>query len=273
VILFFICFPTLLYTAIYTVRTFKLFELLRKAQVEKNKMLVEQNATLEQFGYITAHNLRAPLARIIGLGSIIKVTDNSVEREIVIEKLLSSTRDLDQVIKDLNTILDIRRHTSSMTVVNVFESLQRALSMLEKERVDKDVKVITNVNKDETVFVVPAYIDSILYNLVSNAIKYRQPSRQPIIEINVTRQENEIMIKIADNGLGLDLHSVRNDLFGLYKRFHTNVEGRGIGLYLVKTQVEAMSGRIEVESELGKGTTFLIYLRSHNEVVNVNDEP
>jgi signal transduction histidine kinase len=275
VVLFIICFPTLLYTAIYTVRTFKLLDLLRRAELDKNKMLTEQNATLEQFGYITAHNLRAPLARIMGLGSIIKITEDDKERGIVIEKLLSSTRDLDQVIKDLNTILDIRRHSSNMIAVNVLQSIQRTFSMLEKERIEKDVRFNTSVNKDLSVLVVPAYIDSVLYNLVSNAIKYREPSRQPVIEISAKIFESETLIKITDNGLGMDLQAVRNDLFGLYKRFHTHVEGRGIGLYLVKTQVEAMGGRLDVESELDKGTTFLIYLRSGESldpVADVDDE-
>ncbi len=274
ILLFLICFPTLVYTAVYTVRTVKLFDLLRKAEAERNRILTEKNTTLEQFGYITAHNLRAPLARILGLGNIIKVTDNNEEREIVVDKLLASTRDLDQVIKDINTILDIRRHSSNMTAVVVQDSLQRVLSMLEKERADKGAKFNSDIDKQSTVLAIPAYIDSILYNLVSNALKYREPSRTPVVEITVTLVGPEVLIRISDNGMGMDLTSVRNDLFGLYKRFHPNVEGRGIGLYLVKTQVEAMSGRLEVESKLGEGTTFLIYLRSgenHNSVA-VDDE-
>jgi hypothetical protein len=99
---------------------------------------------------------------------------------------------------------------------------------------------------------------SILYNLISNGIKYRSPERKPVIHITSSSNDQWVKIVVEDNGLGIDMEAFGSKLFGLYKRFHTHTEGRGLGLFLVKLQVEALEGTIEVESTLHKGTTFTI---------------
>jgi signal transduction histidine kinase len=104
-------------------------------------------------------------------------------------------------------------------------------------------------------------MDSILMNLISNAIKYRHPDRAPRISIRTTRVDGEVCLSVRDNGLGMDLDSYGDKLFTLYGRFHSHVDGKGLGLYLVRTHVQAMGGRIEVESEPGKGTAFSVFLK------------
>ncbi|HCZ34797.1 MAG TPA: two-component sensor histidine kinase, partial [Cytophagales bacterium] len=110
----------------------------------------------------------------------------------------------------------------------------------------------------DSISTIPTYIESILYNLIANAIKFRSPNRKPVVTIKTFSSENQIAIHVSDNGLGIDLSLVRDKLYGLYQRFHTHVEGRGLGLYLVKAQVDALSGSIEIESSPDKGTTFRI---------------
>jgi signal transduction histidine kinase len=100
-----------------------------------------------------------------------------------------------------------------------------------------------------------------LYNLISNAIKYRDPDRSPVIDIKTEKLADEIRLTVSDNGLGIDTSVHRDKLFTLYSRFHTHLEGKGLGLYLVKTQITAMGGRIEIESEVNKGSTFRVYFR------------
>ena len=97
--------------------------------------------------------------------------------------------------------------------------------------------------------------------MVSNAIKYRDPIRKPIIQLTSYKEDDFVTITIKDNGLGIDMELFRDKLFTLYKRFHTHVEGKGMGLYLIKTQVESMGGKIEVASEVDKGTTFKVFLK------------
>jgi light-regulated signal transduction histidine kinase (bacteriophytochrome) len=108
--------------------------------------------------------------------------------------------------------------------------------------------------------VVPAYLDSILLNLFTNAIKYKSPKRKAFLEINYEINESQTIISFKDNGLGLDLKKNGHKLFGMYKTFHGNEDAKGIGLYITKNQIEAMDGKIEVESKLDCGSTFKIFI-------------
>jgi signal transduction histidine kinase len=107
---------------------------------------------------------------------------------------------------------------------------------------------------------IKAYINSILYNLLSNAIQYRSPDRQPLIKVTFSATDQDTILEVKDNGLGLDLARYEGDIFKLYKRFHTHTQGKGLGLYLVKQQVEKLNGRIEVESTPQVGSTFRVFL-------------
>ena len=102
------------------------------------------------------------------------------------------------------------------------------------------------------------YLESIIYNLFSNALKYRSEKRVLELSISTFKDGNDVVLKICDNGVGIDLESYGQKLFGLYQRFHDHVGGKGMGLYLVKTQVEALGGSIAVESKVDHGTTFTI---------------
>jgi signal transduction histidine kinase len=339
VILFFVCVPTLIYTAIYTIKTNTLSELLRRAAKEKNRMLREQNATLEhrvvertqeifsrneeikaqsdtvlfqnkqlqeagqiieeqsaeiqamnshliqevsnrthelqhankelidqnnqleQYAFIAAHNLRAPLARILGLTNLIKISHTEEDRIAAFDKLIASTEDLDRVIRDLNTILNIKKHTSNLTEVDLHESFVRVHRMLEKEIEETHTRLEVDFSQVRTVFAVAPYVESIFYNLISNAIKYRNPERIPVIRIQTSSENGFVKMSVEDNGLGIDLQKFKSSVFGLYKRFHLHMEGKGLGLYLVKTQIEAVGGKIEIESEPYKGTTFRVYFK------------
>ena len=110
------------------------------------------------------------------------------------------------------------------------------------------------------IFSIKAYINSILYNLISNAIQYRSLDRKLIINISSYCKLDMVIIEISDNGIGIDLERYRDDLFKLYKRFHSHIEGKGLGLYIVKQQVEKLNGSIEVESQPDKGTRFIVSL-------------
>ena len=107
---------------------------------------------------------------------------------------------------------------------------------------------------------IKSYITSIFTNLISNSIKYRASDRECNITISTYKQNDNIFIEFEDNGMGIDLDKFGDQIFGLYKRYHRHVEGTGMGLHLVKSQIEAMGGRISVDSALNKGTTFKIEL-------------
>jgi signal transduction histidine kinase len=235
---------------------------LRTQQLKQaNQELIDQNNQLEQFAFISAHNLRAPLARILGLAHIMELSDVQQEKESVMQRLVTSTKDLDNVIRDLNTILDIKKHTSNFIEVDLQASLERVNKSLEREYEETNARLNSDFNAAQKVYAVGPYVDSILYNLISNSIKYRHPEREPKIIIRTQLEHEYVKLTIADNGLGIDLLKHRKSMFNLYKRFHLHMEGRGLGLYLIKTQMVALGGKIDVESEPEIGTTFSVYFK------------
>jgi signal transduction histidine kinase len=236
----------------------------RTQELQKtNQELIEHNNQLEQFAFIAAHNLRAPLTRVLGLANLIQMGASEEDKKEALDKMISSTHDLDQVIKDLNAILNIKRHTGNFTEVDLNESLTRTKRILEKEIEDTGTKILNNFSEADKVYAIAPYVESILYNLISNAIKYRDPERTPFIAIKTTHEKEFVCLAVMDNGLGIDLQKYKQSVFSLYKRFHLHVEGKGLGLYLVKTQIEALGGRVEVRSEPNEGTTFQVYFKRY----------
>lgn len=230
---------------------------------KRTNELVEYNQQLEQFAFIAAHNLRAPVARILGLGQLLEMLENTPEKkDEIYPKLVNTTRELDGVVKDMNTILDFRKNSDShLTLVDLGVVISKIRVMLEREITNAHAIITTDFAQIESIRTVKPYLESILYNLISNAIKYRDTERSPTIHVKTEIIENEICLSVADNGLGIDLIAFRDKLFTLYSRFHIHLEGKGLGLYLVKTQITALGGRIEIESEVNKGSTFRVYFK------------
>ncbi|MBX2915914.1 MAG: tetratricopeptide repeat protein [Cyclobacteriaceae bacterium] len=225
-----------------------------------NIELARHNNQLEEYQFITAHNLRGPVARILGLINIINGNSFQWPRDKeVVDKLTQATVDLDNIVHDLSHVLHVKRvGTSTYEPVILSKRVLRIKSTLKDLILDSGTVFQEDYTQVDTISTIPTYIESILYNLIANAIKFRSPERKPVVTIKTFASENQVAIHIRDNGLGIDLPLVRDKLYGLYQRFHTHVEGRGLGLYLVKAQVDALSGSIEIESAPDKGTTFRI---------------
>lgn len=235
-------------------------ELRTKELVKTNMELIKQNSQLEQFGYITAHNLRAPVARILGLANIInnKYFSMPADKE-VLDKLHLAAKEMDTIIYDLNTILDIKKGIQySYEEIDLHDRLEKVKSILMDKIRDSNLTIVENFSTAKTCYAIPAYIESIFYNLISNSIKYRAADRDPVISISSEVENEKLKIVFKDNGIGIDLSKTKEKVFTLYQRFHDHVEGKGIGLFLVKTQLEAMNGSIDLDSKVNKGTVFYI---------------
>lgn len=227
--------------------------------MKTNAELLEQNSRLEQFTYIISHNLRAPMARLIGLAGLLEVTQEDKEKADIVQLMIKSTTDLDQVIRDLSQILAIQKMSTQVySEVDVKELLAKIIGMLDEEIRQTDTRIVINLDVP-VIYSLPPYMESIFLNLFSNAIKYRYPGRAPVVVVSSCEVNGVVRFEVTDNGLGFDATRHKQNLFGLYKRLHFHVEGKGMGLYLVRSQVEALGGRIEVESEPDKGATFRIY--------------
>ncbi|WP_286761795.1 PAS domain S-box protein [Salegentibacter sp. UBA1130] len=221
--------------------------------------LVEANKGLEQFSFIVSHNLRSPVANIIGLSDLINQEDYPKEvQNKFLQSLFDNVKRLDTVISDLNTILQVKVEMDAKKepvilnnlVADIRSSIQ---NLIEKEK----VQIKTNFEVS-TLNTVQSYLHSIFYNLISNSIKYRQTNIPPQIKISSKIKDGTIVIAFEDNGLGIDLEKKGDQVFGLYRKFHNHVEGKGMGLFLVKTQVELLGGKISIESKVNGGTKFII---------------
>ena len=226
-----------------------------------NQELIRHNNDLLQFSYTVSHNVRGPLASLIGLINLLQRENPTDEEVTILNHVNKSLFSLNSIINDLSSIIDIRNAIVQVIQKVVFaDEIDIIQSLLIKQIQDQHVHIETDFKSVPEIYSVKAMVSSILYNLISNAIKYRSPDRAPQIKVTTTCLETFVRIDVTDNGLGIDLERFRSNLFGLYKRFHTHTEGKGLGLFLVKLQSEALGGHVEVVSTEGTGTTFSIYL-------------
>jgi len=226
-----------------------------------NLELKERNSRLEQFTYVISHNLRGPLSRIQGLAAILDMSASYQEMLDIAKKMSTSTQDLDRVIKDLTAITEIRNiDYKALSNVKFKVVMDHVTQLFEKEIQECGARIISHFEVD-ALRSLPSYIESVFYNLISNSIKYRNPQRTLEISVRSYNEEDKVILTFTDNGLGIDLTKHGDNLFLPYKRFHFHVEGRGLGLYLVKTQIETLDGRLDVLSKPGEGTQVKISFR------------
>ena len=226
--------------------------------------LTQNNKDLKQFSYITSHNLRAPLSNLIGLLNLIEdIPIENTELQEILGGFTKSTHLLNETINDLVKVIIIKDNPSmqkeEVSLKEVFENVFSQLSFqieLHKPIIKLKFEKVPLLNTNK------AYIESILLNLLTNSIKYKSENRKLKISITAEQIDQQVTLTFKDNGIGIDLDRNRDKVFGLYQRFHNYPDSKGLGLYLVKSQVETMGGTISIESEVNKGTTFTITFKN-----------
>lgn len=235
--------------------------------VEQNKSLTiiaddlkKKNEQLEEFTQIVSHNLRSPVSNILSLLDFYdKATDDQEKANLLLmlresgSKILTNLHELNEVLK-IKQAKDIERQQLSFS-----EVLKSVLQQLSARVAETKAKIKTEF-EIESIRYPNIYLESILMNLLSNALKYRHQDRTPEILVQTFEQHGNLFLKITDNGLGLDLKRYGNHIFKLRKTFHVHPESRGIGLFMIKNQIEAMGGEIQIESEPNIGTSFIVLL-------------
>jgi signal transduction histidine kinase len=222
-----------------------------------NNELIKHNNELRQFSYSVSHNLRGPVASLSGLISLIDTRELTDHNKEIYLHIKTSIDRLEGIIKDLAKIIDIRQEIFHIRQkINLTVEIDDILQGLKNEIESNRIIVHVDFTGCNEIYSVKPMVHSILYNLVTNAIKYRAPDRRSEITISARETNDQILLEVQDNGLGIDLKNQKHNLFKLYKRFHSHTEGKGLGLYLVKLQAEALGGNVTVESEINRFTKF-----------------
>jgi PAS domain S-box-containing protein len=233
--------------------------------MKKNKELHKINTDLDNFIYTASHDLKSPVVNLEGLLSILSKklnqTENSSEKEIL-EMMKVSISNLNKTITNLTEITKVQKDVEeSLEVVSFQEVLTEVKADIAQLILDSKAIVEEVLDMKEILFN-RAYLRSIIYNLLTNAIKYRSPVRPLEIKISTYREFTYSVLSVKDNGLGLTKDQ-QSKLFSLFRRFHSHVEGSGTGLYLIKRIIENRNGRVEVESELEAGSEFKVFFASN----------
>ncbi|WP_233074203.1 PAS domain-containing protein [Flavobacterium sp. IB48] len=228
--------------------------------VKTMKLYSDQNSRLLNFSHIVSHNLNTQAGNI---KSILDFIDADVNKQTVaemLEHLRTVSNDLNETISNLTQIVKTQSNINIAVVpLKLCEYIEKTISTIKGYDKQRKVTIVNNVPKYLTINFNPAYMESVLLNFTTNAIKYAHPDRDPVITFDFAIEpEGFKSLTITDNGLGIDLKVYGDLMFGMYKTFHKHEEARGIGLYITRNQIEAMKGTVEVESEVGVGTSFKI---------------
>ncbi|MFM6954488.1 MAG: PAS domain-containing protein [Sphingobacteriaceae bacterium] len=230
------------------------------AIAESTKTITSQNKRLVNFAHIVSHNLRSHAANLtLTLELEAEETDPEQKAQLQ-ENIRKISESLNETIKNLNELVVAQSETREIKKrVNLNKIMRHIQDILQADIVESQATLKVDFSKCAEIDFVPAYLESALFNLTSNAIKYRNPKVPLIIEIESDVEAGKPILKIRDNGLGIDLEKHGDKLFGMYKTFHGNENARGIGLFITKNQLESLGGKIVVQSEPSKGTQFKIH--------------
>lgn len=226
--------------------------------------LEKSNEQLEGFAYMATHDLRAPVANLIALLTLYdKENPADEENKFIFSKFEESVNILNNTLNDLIDIVAVNKNKFDKKVLIHIENTWKDVMESVKEDINKSgIEISYDFTKCPEVNYPGTQFRSILINMLTNAIKYRAHDRKPTISVTSERADNFIRLDFKDNGLGIDLKKYGGKLFQMNKRFHSGTEGKGVGLFIIKSQVEAMGGKVTVESEPGKGTTFSVFIKA-----------
>lgn len=227
-----------------------------------NERLIAQNQQLEQYAYITSHNLRSPIAQIKGLIHVLPHESqfDDLTRE-TLRRIKNSAENLEKVFSDLSEILKIKKSMQQpWHDVDIHSEINAVVDSLKTSVSKKKIRITKPAQQSVTIKALRPYVYSVFHNIVENAVKYSDEAKEDsYIKIDIGESPKFHLVTITDNGIGIDMSVASGKIFNMYQRFNNTHPGQGFGLFLVKSQMEAMEGKVDVESILGQGTTFNLY--------------
>lgn len=236
----------------------------RKQSEEEMKLLMnltqKQNDRLKNFAHIVSHNLRSHAANIKSLSDLLTETRPDLVDSEIVALLKNSSENMMNTISDLSEVAMLNTNEQNeLENIELNKVVKKAIGHVSGIAKDARVNIFNHLNDAFYVLGIPEYLDSIVLNLLTNAIKYRKEMEGSMVKVTGEQNKNYVKLSVEDNGIGIDLARHGAKIFGLYKTFHKHPDARGVGLFITKNQIEAIGGRIEVESKLGEGTVFNIF--------------
>jgi len=227
-----------------------------------SEIIASQNSRLFNFAHIVSHNLRSHSSNLSLIVQLFDTMDTLKEKLELLNNIKNVSDSLNTTINHLNEVVTIQTNTMQIKETISFKStLNQVCKSISQIISSNNATILHDFSRVGELNYIPAYMDSILLNLLTNAIKYKHSERDPIISIKTTldyTNNDSVILEFKDNGLGIDMEKFGDKLFGMYKTFHQNDDAVGIGLFITKNQIESLNGEITVESELNIGTTFTI---------------
>ncbi|WP_299110300.1 PAS domain-containing sensor histidine kinase [uncultured Winogradskyella sp.] len=231
-------------------------------KLNKNLQLItSQNKRLYNFTHIVSHNLKTHIGNFKNILEFYEEAKTEIEKEDLVLHLKSISDSLTSTIVDLDDIISIKSKAQVNQInerVYLHNCCNKIIESLSIDSQNKGVTIHNALRKDEVILSNKSYLDSIFYNIISNGIKYSDPNKKSQIIIQSVHTKSHIKILISDNGIGIDMDKFKGQIFEMYQTFHGTMrqDSRGVGLYITKTQVDALQGEIQIESKLDEGTAF-----------------
>ncbi|SDT06509.1 Histidine kinase-, DNA gyrase B-, and HSP90-like ATPase [Mucilaginibacter mallensis] len=221
----------------------------------------QKNERLQNFAYITSHNLRSYASNLKLMLNLYEESKSYAEQQTILSHIRTISASLNATIEHLNEIVKIDLVINEEKILIEFELLfKNILNALQSNIQAANAIIEYDFSECPGVYYLPAYLESIFHNLLTNALKYRSPSRQAVVKCKSIRENEHVYLIFEDNGMGIDMKKNGNKIFGMYQTFHANADAQGIGLYITRNQIEALGGSINVDSALNIGTKFTIKL-------------
>lgn len=239
---------------------------LKKAEKDIKRLLElsqDQNDRLKNFAHIVSHNLRSHASGILGMLEILKMEEPELYSNEYVQYLKKGANNLQKTIQHLTEVVKSSYlDEDELKIIPLKPVVERNIDSLITTAEKNKIQLLNLVNDEIYIRAIPAYLDSIIMNFITNSIKYADKNKNSYLKITAWKTENNTVVQFTDNGLGIDMDKFGGQLFELYKTFHNHSESSGIGLHITKNQIQAMGGTVEVESAPGIGTTFRVVLRN-----------
>ncbi|MFC0604055.1 sensor histidine kinase [Winogradskyella pulchriflava] len=222
----------------------------------------EQNERLTAFANIVTHNLRSHSGNLATLTEFLEEDLSNQKDNENFQLLKKAVDNLQETVSHLTEVAKIKEvESSKLEALNLFDFVEKAMYNIIAMAQNANAIIYNEIDEELNVRAVPAYLESIILNFLTNAIKYRSKKRVPIIELTTSLEEDFVVLKVKDNGLGIDMDKFGDKIFQMYKTFHYNEDAIGIGLFITKNHIESLGGKVEVSSKVDVGTEFSIYFK------------